>query len=113
MKETELISFLKSYAIDKKFIDAQKYAIEFLNEDGTMTPSVNDERLRRMKAVESLIELLNPSEEHTLLYLHYINNIPVERCAECMYIARATAFRLLRKAHKTLCVKITKKEVRQ
>lgn len=110
MKETELIDFLKSYSIDKKFIDAQKYAMEYLNEDGTMTPSVNDERLRRMKAVESSIELLNPSEEHTLLYLHYINNIPVERCAECMYIARATAFRLLRKAHTALCEKLTKKE---
>ena len=24
MKETELISFLRSYAIDKKFMDAQK-----------------------------------------------------------------------------------------
>ena len=110
MKETELISFLRSYAIDKKFMDAQKYAMEYLNKDGTMTPLVNDERLRRMKAVESLIELLNPSEEHPLLYLHYINNIPIERCAECMYIARATAFRLLQKAHRTLLVKITKKE---
>ena len=105
MKETDLVNFLESYSIDKRFITAQKYAKEFFDE----TLSIKDKCSARMNAVESLIELLNPSDEYTLLHLHYIDDLSVEKCAECMYISRSTAFRLLKKAHKSLCEKLTKK----
>ena len=106
MKETDLAEFLEYYSVDKKFISAQKYAKEFFDE----TLLVKDTCSARMSAVESLIELLNPSNEYNLLRLHYIENLPVEKCAECMGISRSTAFRLLKKAHITLCEKLTKKE---
>lgn len=108
MTETDIISLLKSYSINAKFISSQKYAKEYFDEDGTLTLSGEEECLARMDVVESLIDLLKPSNEHTLLYLHYIKNIPVKQCAECMDISERTAFRLLSKAHKTIYEKVTK-----
>ena len=109
IKETDLVQFLESYATDKKFITAQKYAKEFFDK----TLSVDDTRLARMSAIENLITLLNPSDEYTLLHLHYIKGLSVEKCAECMGISRSTAFRLKKKAHIALCEKLTKKESNQ
>lgn len=109
MKETDLVIFLKSYSVDKKFISSQKYAKEFFDK----TLSVDDTRLGRMSVIEDLITLLNPSDEYTLLHLHYIKGLSTKKCAECMGISRSTAFRLLKKAHIALCEKLTKKENRQ
>lgn len=109
-KEIDLVVLLKSYSTDKRFVSSQKYAKEYFDKYGTMTLSGEDECLARMNLVESLVELLNPSNEYTLLRLHYIENLPVERCAECMCISRRTAFRLLKKAHKTIYEMVTRKE---
>ena len=110
MTKTDLVSLLKSYPVDAKFIFSQKYAKEYFDKYGTLTLSGEDERLARMNVVESVIDLLKPSNEHTLLHLHYIKDITVEKCAESMGISRRTAFRLLNKAYKTIYEKITKKE---
>ncbi len=107
MKKADLISLLKSYSINAKFISSQKYAKEYFDKDGTLTLSEEDKRLASMHVVESLIDLLKPSNEHTLLHLHYIKDIPVKQCAECIGISERTAFRWLDKAHKTIYEKIT------
>lgn len=110
MKETEVIELLKQYSVFKKFLDAQAFAKEYFNLDDTQDIDKKEIYEAKIHAIESLLQLLEPSDEYTLLYLHYINGIPVEKCAECMYMSRRTAFRMLKKAHERICDFINKKE---
>ena len=57
------------------------------------------ELLKQMELVVCIVDSFFPSDIATLVHLHYINNMSVDQCAECMYISRSTAFRLLTKAH--------------
>ena len=63
----------------------------------------------RMHAIESLIQLLSPSDEYTLLRLHYIKGLSVEKSAESMNVSRRTAYRMLKNARLHLCDFINKK----
>lgn len=102
MTESELISILKSYKAYSGFLCAQQYATEYFNPNENITISDEAECREKMQLIEEIIKLLKPSEAYTLLHLHYIKNIPVEKCAECMNLSRSTAFRLLKKAHKEI-----------
>lgn len=102
MTESELISLLKSYKAYNGFLCAQQFAKEHFNPNENITISDEAECREKMWLIEQIIKLLEPSDAYTLLHLHYIKNIPVEKCAECMNLSRSTAFRLLSKAHKKI-----------
>lgn len=109
MNENEAIELLKQYAVCKRFLDSQTYAKEYF--DPYNTQQIDEKALyeARMHVIESLIQLLSPSDEYTILHLRYIKGLPVEKCAECMNVSRSTAFRMLKKAHLCLCDFINKK----
>lgn len=110
MKEQELIDLLKSYSICKRFLDSQAYAKEYFNPYDTQQIDEKEVYESKMNLIESLIQLLAPSNEYTLLRLHYIKGIPVSKCAESMNISTRTAYRLLKKAHKSLYYLLVRKE---
>lgn len=110
MKEAEIIELLKQYSVCKKFLDSQAYAKEYFNPDDTQKIDKKEIYEARIHAIESLIQLLEPSDEYTLLHLHYIKGITIEKCAECMCMSQRTAFRMLKKAHGRICDFINKKE---
>ena len=109
MNEVEIIELLKSYSVCKKFLDSQAYAKKYFDPDGTQQIDKKEVYEARVHTIKSLIQLLEPSDEYTFLYLHYIKGIPTEKCAECMSISRRTAFRMLKNAHLRLCDFINKK----
>ena len=109
MKETDVIALLKQYPVCKKFLDSQAYAKEYFNPDSTQEIDEKERYEARIHAIESLIHLLEPSDEYTLLHLHYIKGICVEKCAECIGVSRRTAYRMLKKAHGRICDFINKK----
>ena len=110
MKENEVIDLLKQYSVCKKFLDSQAYAKEYFNPYGTQKIDGKEQYEDMMHTIESLIQCLAPSDEHTLLRLHYINGLSVEKSAESMNMSRRTAYRRLKKAHLRLCDFINKKE---
>lgn len=99
MKEIDIVDLLKSYRVCKKFLQSQEYAKEYFDSDNTQILVKKDQYETRMNVVESLIQTLEPSDEYTLLRLHHIEGVPIEKCAECMGVSRRTAFRILKKAH--------------
>ena len=110
MSENEVKELLKQYSMCKKFIDAQASVNKYFNLDCTQKIDEKELYEARIQSIESLMELLKPSDEYTLLYLHYVKGIAVEKCAEYMYVSRSTVFRILKKAHRRLCKIINKKE---
>lgn len=109
MNENEVIELLKEYSTCKRFIDSQAYAKEYFNPYDTQQIDEKEVYEARMRAIECLIQLLAPSDEYTLLRLHYIKGLSVEKCAESMNVSRRTAYRMLKKAHLRLCDFINKK----
>ena len=110
MNETDFIELLKQYPVCKRFLDSQAYAKEYFNPYDTQKIDEKEQYEERLRAIESLIKLLAPSDEYTLLRLHYIKGLPIEKCSESMYISRRTGYRLLRKAHKSLYYLLVRKE---
>lgn len=102
MTQTEVKELLERYSIFKRFLDSQAYAKEFFDPDSTQKIDKKEIYESRIQVIESLIGLLEPSDEYTLLYLHYIKGISVEKCSECMYMSTRTGYRLLSKAHEKL-----------
>lgn len=109
MKEIDIINLLKSYKVCKKFTASQEYAKRYFDPAGTQEIIKSEQCEARIHTIESLIQLLAPSEEYTILHLHYIKGIPVEKCAECMFISTRTAWRILGKAHKSIYEMVSKK----
>jgi len=110
MKETEVIELLKQYSVCKRFLDSQAYAKEYFNPYDTQKIDEKEQYEARLHAIESLVQFLAPSDEYTLLRLHYIKGLPIEKCSESMYISRRTGYRLLKKAHKSLYYLLVRKE---
>lgn len=102
MKKSDLVTLLLSYSVCEKFLKSQEYAKDFFNPYDTQKVSKQEQYEARMNVVESLLQLLEPSNEYTLLHLHYIKGIPIEKCAECMSISRATGFRMLKRGHELI-----------
>ena len=109
MSVAEVIELLGQYSVCKRFLSSQAYAKEYFNPDDTQRIDEKEVYEKRIHAIESLIQLLSPSNEYTLLRLHYTKGICVEKCAECMGVSRRTAYRMLKKAHSCLCDFINKK----
>lgn len=107
--EINIVDLLKSYSVCSTFLRSQEYAKEYFDPYDTQKLEKKALYTARMHAIEATISLLEPSAEYTLLHLHYIKGIPVEKCAECMLISRRTAFRMLKRAHKYLYELVNKK----
>lgn len=107
--ETEIRTLFKSYLICKKFLHSEEYAKEYFNQDGAGILAEKEQYEARMNVIESLIRYIEPSDEYTILRLHYICGVSVEKCAECMSVSRRTAFRMLNKAIKSICELVNKK----
>lgn len=108
MTESELKELLVSYPVCKRHLSAQKYAKEYFGA-ADVTPKSYYEA--RIALVESLIKLIEPSDKYTLLRLHYIEGLSIEKCAECIGVSRRTGYRLHDKAIKSLHCIIRRKEV--
>ena len=93
-QRSDVVKLLEYYPICKRFVASQKYAAEYF--DATVE-SEGDYR-KIMSLIESLIKSIAPSDEATLLHLHYVKGLSVEKCAECMFVSRSTGFRLLKRA---------------
>ncbi len=96
---TEVVKLLSSYEVYKKQFFAEKYAKTFFDPDDKFKALEAEDPREIMELIESLIKSFAPSNMATLLNLHYINGIPIEKCAECMVMSRSSAFRLLKRAH--------------
>lgn len=95
---SEVVELLNSYDVYKKQFFAEKYAKTFFDTDNTFK-ALGEDTQKKMEQIENLIRSFAPSNMATLLNLHYINGIPIEKCAECMLMSRSSVFRLLKKAH--------------
>ena len=109
MTEPEIKDLLKQYLICKRFIDTLEYKAEYFNCQDPQQISEKKEYEARMHVIKSLIQLLKPSDEYTLLHFHYITGLSVEKCALSMNISRRNAFRIFKKAHLRLCDFVNKK----
>lgn len=96
MRQIDVTKLLKYYSVCKRYIASHEYASYFIEENFTVEQE--DEHRKIIRIVESLIKSIAPSDEYTLLHLHYINGLPIEKCAESMGMARSTGFRLLKRA---------------
>lgn len=108
-KQIDLVELLKKYRVYKRFIDSEEYAKEYFDYYDTQQIDKKDQYEAKINVIESLISFLEPSDEYTLLYLHYIKGIGIEKCSECMYLSTRTAYRLLNKAHEKLFDFVNKK----
>jgi hypothetical protein len=95
---SEVIGLFKSYSVYAKQFFAETYAKEFFDPYETFQ-GLPDKCRERMNYIQGLISGLAPSDFATLLNLHYINNLSMEKCAECMAISKRSAYRLLNRAH--------------
>lgn len=95
----QIKDLLKSYAEYEKQFFAEKYAETFFDPYKTFQKLDNGECLKQMDFIKSLIIGLAPSSYATILNLHYINGLSIEKCAECMVVSRRSAYRLLDRAH--------------
>ena len=109
MTEVSVIELLKQYPVCKRYLDSKAYAKEYFDPYDRQKNDEKEQYEARMNAIESLVHLLNPSDEYTLLRLHYINDISIEKCAESMGISVRTAWRRLNKAHILLSDFVNKK----
>ena len=96
---TEAEALLKSYAVYENMLTANRYGAHFFDKHGEITGYSNEECQEKMDFIKDLIAGLAPSNAATLLNLHYVSRLSVEKCAECMAISRLSAFRLLKRAH--------------
>lgn len=110
MKQNDVIDLLKSYLVCKRYLDSQAYAKEYFNPDDTRKIDEKEIYEERIHTIESLMQLLAPSDEYTVFRLHYAKGVPIEKCAECMGVSRRTAYRILNNAHKSIYDLVIKKE---
>lgn len=96
----EVVTLLKSYATYERQFFAETYAKTFFC--GEFRELSGEECQEKIDFIKSLIDGLAPSNMATLLNLHYINKISIDKCAECMAISRSSAYRLLKRAHVAL-----------
>ena len=102
MKEnctTDIDALLKKLAAYKRQKAAEEYAKKYFDQYEKYIEHCDEKMDKEMDIINCAVDSLFPSDFATLIHLHYVNNIPLEKCAECMYISRATAYRLLKRAH--------------
>ena len=97
-KNSEIEKKLKSYRIYKTMLGLAQQEREAGEDD--FRPNRAGERVLltlRMREIERSLHALPMERERLLLELHYLEGHSVERCAEMLYISRATAYRLKRR----------------
>ncbi len=113
----EMKNYLAGYKLYRELLELEKYEREFIRSHEWSTERPGDLTLARVKMFEIRHFILNlpNSNEKILLYLHYIDCEPIERCGDIMAISRSSAFRLKRKALALACkyknLEITPKKV--
>ena len=101
----EMKNYLSGYKLYRDLLELEKYEREFLRSHEWATERPGDLSLARatMFEIRHFILSLPNSNEKILLYLHYIDCEPIERCAGIMSISRSSAFRLKKKALALAC----------
>jgi len=104
-KIEEMKNYLSGYKLYRDLLELEKYEREFLRSRKWANERPGDLTLARAKMFEirHFILGLPNSNEKILLYLHYIDCEPIERCGNIMNISRSSAFRLKRKAIALAC----------
>ena len=101
----EMKNYLSGYKLYRDLLELEKYEREFLRSREWAAERPGDLSLARatMFEIRHFILSLPNSNEKILLYLHYIDCEPIERCAGIMSISRSSAFRLKKKALALAC----------
>ena len=96
----EMKDYLSGYKLCRDLLELEKYEREFLRSREWANERPGDLTLAKVKMFEirHFILGLPNSNEKILLYLHYIDCEPIERCGNIMSISRSSAFRLKRRA---------------
>ena len=96
----EMKDYLSGYKLCRDLLELEKYEREFLRSRIWASERPGDLSLARAKMFEirHFILGLPNSNEKILLFLHYIDCEPIERCGDIMGISRSSAFRLKRRA---------------
>ena len=93
-------NYLSGYKLFRDLLELEKYEREFITSHPWMKERPGDIMLARAQMFEIrhfILDLPN-SNEKILLYLHYIDCEPIERCANIMNMSRSSAFRLKKRA---------------
>lgn len=106
-------NYLSGYKLSRDLLTLESYEREFLCEHGWSKERPGELSLARARMFEirHFILSLPNSTEKILLYLHYINCEPIERCASIMNLSRSSAFRLKNRAIELACKKARHKSV--
>lgn len=102
--------YLSGYKLSRDLLELEKYEREFLRSRAFASERPGDLSMARARMFEIRHFILNlpNSNEKILLYLHYIDCEPIERCGDILNMSRSSAFRLKRKAL-SLALKYSKK----
>lgn len=102
--------YLSGYKLSRDLLELEKYEREFLRSRAFASERPGDLSMARARMFEIRHFILNlpNSNEKILLYLHYIDCEPIERCGDILNMSRSSAFRLKRKAL-SLALKHSKK----
>ena len=101
----DMCNYLSGYKLARDLLQLDKYEKEFIRSREWENERPGDISLARVKMFEIrhfILDLPN-SNEKILLYLHYIDCEPIERCGNIMGISRSSAFRLKKKALALAC----------
>ena len=98
-------NYLSGYKLARDLLSLDKYEREFIRSKEWESERPGEISLSRVKMFEirHFILSLPNSNEKILLYLHYIDCEPIERCGSIMGISRSSAFRLKKKALSLAC----------
>ena len=110
--------YLKGYLTCEAFLRMNEYEECFFEQavgaERSEGVEVSMARMKQFEIRHFILDMPN-SNEKIILYLHYIDCEPIERCADIMNISRSSAFRLKKRALLLAAnykkVKITPKKV--
>lgn len=95
----EVVELLRSYKTYRRMLRAKRYSKQCFSHYCDTSEWSEGKCEKRLKLIKRLILSLAPSDYTTLLLLYYVDGLPMEKCAECMGMSRASGFRLLKRAH--------------
>lgn len=98
-------NYLAGYKLSRELLTLEGYEREFLGSHTWASERPGELSLARARMFEirHFILSLPNSTEKILLYLHYIDCEPIERCADILNFSRSSAFRLKNKALELAC----------